>query len=326
VGKQAFDRKMQELESLRADPSSPVTVTRLRAALKDRGNFLVSKAAALAGEFGLKSLIPDLTAAFDRFMLDAVKNDPQCWAKNGIVKSLKDLGYNEPELFLRGLTHIQLEPVWGGKEDTATILRGACALALVTCPRPRLELLGHLSDRVAIDPAKTVRSDAVRAIAQLSGPDSVLLLRFKALHGDQDPEVIGQCLLSLIGMAPRDYIAFTADFLYAPNPEVRLEAAAALGQCHEPKAIEILKERWQAHPDADVKRAILLSLGASREPGAAEFLCSVIEDARFDDAANAIRGLASSRFRDEYRPRVAAVLAQRNETRLREIFDREFAR
>jgi HEAT repeat protein len=326
VGKQAFDLKISVLESLRASPTSPATGEQIRKALKDRSNFLVSKAAALAGEFGLNVLIPELTVAFDRFLADPVKTDPQCWAKNAIVKALKDLDYHEPDLFLRGVKHIQLEPVWGGREDTAATLRGACAFALVNCPRPRLEILEYLSDRLAMDPAKTVRSDAARAIAQLSGPDSVLLLRFKALCGDRDPEVTGQCLVSLLGMSPRDYIPFAADFLDAADPEVRLEAAAALGECNEPQAVEILKERWPAQVDPEVKRAILLSLGASRQPSAAEFLLVVLADARSDDAANAIRALASSRFRDDYRERISRAVAHRNESGLSAIFEKEFAR
>lgn len=326
MGKQAFDKKIEELESLRASPASPATTDQLRKSLRDRSNFLVSKAAALTAEFGLKALIPDLTAAFDRFMTDPVKSDPQCWAKNAIAKALKDLGYGDSELFLRGIQHIQLEPVWGGREDTAATLRGACALALVTCPLPRLEILEHLADRLAIDPGKTVRMEAARAIAQLSGPDSVLLLRFKALSGDRDVEVTGQCLLSLIGIAPRDYIPFAADFMDAADPDVRLEAAAALGECSEPKAVDTLKERWRIHADPDVKRAILLSLGASRQPSAAEFLCSVVADARFDEAAHAIRAVASGRFRDEYRERIAKMLAERNEARLAAVFEKEFAR
>src|SRR5581483_9403533 len=73
VAKDSFDKK---LEALRAsdDPDQ------IRKALKDRNNFLVSKAAALAASRGLVSLIPDLEAAFDRFFKDPVKSDPKCWA------------------------------------------------------------------------------------------------------------------------------------------------------------------------------------------------------------------------------------------------------
>jgi HEAT repeat protein len=325
VGKQAFDRKIAALESLRESPGSAETESQLRKALKDKSNFLASKAAALAGEFGLKPLTPDLSAAFERFLADPVKTDPQCWAKNAIVKALKDLGYDQPDLFLRGLAHVQLEPVWGGREDTAATLRGACAFALLNCPLPRFEILEHLSMRLAIDPIKTVRTDAVCAIAQLSGPDAVLLLRFKALIGDPDPEVTGQCLVSLLGLSPRDYIPFVADFLSAKDPDVRMEAAAALGECHKPEAVEILKERFPTQTDPEVRRAILLSLGASRQPSAAEFLWSVLVDARFEDAANAIRALASSRFREEYRQRVTKAVGERSEPELMQVYEKEFS-
>jgi hypothetical protein len=47
--------------------------------------------------------------------------------------------------FLRGLRHIQTEPVWGGREDTAHVLRAACCAALPQCADlTRDEVLRHL--------------------------------------------------------------------------------------------------------------------------------------------------------------------------------------
>src|SRR5579862_135441 len=142
---------MQALEALRSSRD----VAELRTALRDRNNFLVSKAAAIAGELGIRELIPDLAAAFERFLRDPAKSDPQCWAKNAIAKALKDLNYHEPDFYVRGLKHIQLEPVWGGQEDSAAALRGACVLALVACPLPRLGILTHFVDALAGDRAKS---------------------------------------------------------------------------------------------------------------------------------------------------------------------------
>jgi hypothetical protein len=45
-----------------------------------------------------------------------------------------------------------------------------------------------------------------------------------------------------------------------------------------------------------------------------------------EDAANAIRALASSRFREECRQRVAQAVEQRGESELLQIFRKEFAR
>jgi HEAT repeat protein len=236
VGKQAFDKKIEALEALRAAPSSCDTADQLRKALRDRNNYLASKAAALGGELGLKELIPDLETAFDRFLVNA-KSDPQCWAKNAIARALKELEHDAPSLFIRGCKHIQLEPVWGGRADAATALRATCALALAACSMDRAEILRHLVD-LLVDPETPVRVDAARAIAQLPGPDSALLLRLKALAGDQAPEVIGQCFTCLLDISPKDSLPLVAGFLDHPNVDLRLEAIAALGPCREPEALK----------------------------------------------------------------------------------------
>jgi hypothetical protein len=299
----ALDRKMQ---LLRSNPA----IEPLRKALHDRSNYFVSKAAALAAELAMQDLIPDLVEAFDRFMVDPVKSDPQCWAKNAIAKALKDLGYSDTDFFLRGIKHIQLEPVWGGAEDTAATLRGASALALVTCPLPRLEILEHLADLLAADPAKTVRADAAVAIAQLAGPDSALLLRFKALSGDREAEVTGQCLMSLLDISPA-YVPFVAGFLDSKVEDVPHEAASALGGSNDASAVAVLAERYRARPDPVLTRAILLSLAASRHAGAADFLLEVIAKSEFDHAVHALQALNASRFRDDYRDRAATAIRGR---------------
>jgi HEAT repeat protein len=316
VSKQAFDKKIDALGSLRSAPASAETAEQLRKALKDRNNFLVSKAAALAGEFGLQELVPDLLAAFDRFLVDPVKSDKQCWAKIAIAKAVTDLGHDDPAFFLRGIKCFQPEPSWGPvPEDSAVTLRCICALALVACPLPRMEILMSLVDLLAADPAKPVRIDAARAMAQLSGFDSVLLLRLKALSGDKEPEVIGQCFASLLSLSPRDYIPFVADFMNAEEEDVRLEAVAALGECHEAEAVEVLKRKYESEPE--LKKAILLSLGASRQPSAVEFLLSVMD-------ATSIVALASGRFRDEVRERVRELV--KGDAKLTAIFEKEFDR
>src|ERR1700691_705953 len=121
--KRTFDAELATLEALR-DASPEAAEPELVKALKLRNNLLVSKAAALTLHHRLTSLIPDLAAAFPRFLENAAKSDPQCWAKNALAKTLAGFEYQEPELFLTGMRHVQLEPVWGGSTDTAGTLRG----------------------------------------------------------------------------------------------------------------------------------------------------------------------------------------------------------
>jgi HEAT repeat protein len=318
VGKQALDRKLDALAALREARDSPSTAEQLRKALKDRNNYLASKAAALAGEMRLEALVPDLLAAFERFLTDAAKSDPQCWAKNAIARALKDLGHGDAAVFLRGLGHFQLEPVWGGRQDTAATLRATCALALPGCTLGDFETLAALIEALA-DPAKPVRIDAARAIAQLPRPESALLLRLKALAGDRDPEVTGHVFTALLSVAPRDSVAFVARFLDDAGPDVRAEAAAALAVSHEPAAAEALKRHWERLEDPLERRAVLAFLGSSPAVEAAEFLLSVIA-AHSAHAADALAALAAGRYRGRFRERAAAVVAEAGDPRLEKLF------
>jgi HEAT repeat protein len=320
-GKEAFERKLEALASLRASPPD-AAVEPLRKALKDRSNYLVSKAAALAGELRLTALIPDLLHAFDRFMLDPAKTDPQCWAKNSIAKTLKDLNYDDPAVFLRGIGHVQMEAVWGTSVDTALTLRGACALALVACTLDRQSILTRLVDLLADE--TPVRCDSIRAIGQLPGHDSALLLRLKALLGDKEAGVTGLCFDVLLEISSADSVPFVARFFAAKNPEVRVEAAAALATSREPQAIEALKQCFTGSADTELKTAILQSLAGARQGAGAEFLLSVIDESAPEHAALAVESLASGRFREEFRERVEASVRRRGIDALTAAFQAAF--
>lgn len=320
-GKEAFERKLEALASLRA--SSPdAAVEPLRKALKDRSNYLVSKAAASVGELRLTALIPDLLRSFDRFMLDPAKTDPQCWAKNAIVKALKDLNHDDPAVFLRGVGHVQMEAVWGTSVDTALTLRGACALALVACTLDRQSILTRLVDLLADE--TPVRSDAIRAMGQLPGPDTVLLLRLKALLGDREPGVTGLCFDVLLQISAAGSVPFVARFLAAKNPDVRVEAAAALAASRESQAIEALKECFAGLVDPALKITILQSLAGSPQVSAAEFLLSVVEQGSSEHAALAVESLAKSRFHQEFHDRAESATRRRDIDALNAAFQKSF--
>src|SRR6516164_1625298 len=144
--KRQFEQQIASLDILRqALPESRVEP--LRKAFANKNNFIAGKAADLARELNLQELTPDLLRAFDRFFEKAEKSDPQCWAKNAISRALAAFELQEPDVFLRGMRHIQMEPVWGGQSDTAGTLRATSALALVQCRvLTNDDLLKHLVD------------------------------------------------------------------------------------------------------------------------------------------------------------------------------------
>ena len=113
-------------------------------------------------------------------------------------------------------------------------------------------------------------------------------------------------------------IPFVAGFLKSGS-DVAMEAVAALGECHDPEGSVVLINAYDTIPE--LRRAILLSLGASRHSAAADFLLSVVSKGRREQAILAIQALASGRFRDEYKDRVRAAI---DGDELATAFEREF--
>jgi HEAT repeat protein len=321
VKKQALGDKLAQL---RSNPDHD----HLRQALKDRNNYVVARTAEIISDLHLDELIPDLLGAFDRFFRDSARSDPHCLAKTAIAKALRSLGHHGAPAFVRGIQHVQLEPAWGGRADTAAELRGACALALTDCVMEGgdLEILTYLADALA-DPDKTVRIDAAMAIEQLNRPEGAILLRLKALIGDPDPDVMGQCFSSMLSLGPLGVVAFISRFLRSSTEDIQLEAASALAQCRDPEAIGVLREFWREPLLAtDLRQALLINLGASPLHEAAEFLFEVVASEPIALAIAALTALATSRFQTELRPRLADAVACRDSTQLRAAYEEKFAK
>src|SRR5437870_3465820 len=263
-----LEAKLARLKALRQEPQTPAARAELKKALADRSNYVASRAAEVVGEFGLRDLVPELLAAFDRFLVNPAKTDPQCLAKNAVAEALTKLGHDDADFYRKGMRHFQPEPVWGGQQDTAAHFRGTCAFGLVqsSCG-DSLDVLTRLVDLLA-DPEKPARVDAARAAANYSRPEGIPLLRLKILTGDKDAEVAGACFAALLSLAPRESVEFVAGYLGSADADVALEAAAALGESKEPKAVEALKPCGEQHFDAEFKRSLLLSIGLSRQPAA----------------------------------------------------------
>ena len=105
---------------------------------------------------------------------------------------------------------------------------------------------------------------------------------------------------------------------------MRIEAASALAASRVPEAIEILKSFWKGKVSADVRRAILISLGASPLRSAAEFLLTVFSEPSGEWAAEALTALASSRFHEELREAAKRAVESSGDAGMRQLFERQF--
>lgn len=289
--KHAVDAELTTLEALR-DVSPQVAEPQLAKALSLRNNLIASRAAAIALHHRLTSLTPNLAAAFSRFLENAAKSDPQCWAKNGIAKTLAGFEYQEPDLFLAGMRHIQLEPVWGGSADSAGTLRSTCALALVQCRELNSHrLLIYLTPLLA-DKELRVRVNVVRAIEQVGTDSALLLLRLLAELPSGDPELLGACYSAVLALEGPSAIEWAARFLRKED-DAAAEAAMAIAQTHTPEAFQVLRAAFARARDPWFRNTVLAAIALTRQQEATSWLLDLVAN-EDDDAGGAYEALCRS--------------------------------
>ena len=208
----SIDEQLAALDALPAERTAKIDA--LQRALKGSHYRIAAKAARLAEDALLYELVPKMLDAYARFLDKPLKTDPSCYAKKAIARALVALDCNDTEFYRRGLQYRQLEPVWGGTADTAVDVRASCAMGLVASgySRALVELTALLHDTDA-----AARVGAVRAIACGNPREAELLLRSKALGGDAEPQVLGECFSGLLDVEPDESIDLVAAISRTPT-------------------------------------------------------------------------------------------------------------
>ena len=284
----SLEEQLDRLAELRGQPPSTEGRAEVAKYLSSKMNLVAAKAARIAGEWLAAELAPELVAAFDRFMVKPETTDKRCAAKIEILKALCKLEYSSPSVFRRALQHIQMEPTWGGSVDTAAEVRalGAMGLAQTDYTEALEEIVPLL-----LDPQRDARVGAVRAIAASGLPGGALLLRLKALSGD-DPEVLGECFAALLRADPAKSLEFVAKFLDHREEAVAEAAALALGDSRLDGAFAALRDAFQrlrAHP---LRRTLLLAMALLRRENAIDYLLDQVQNGESQISADAVAALA----------------------------------
>ncbi len=308
-----FDEQMAALDALKGRELDAESIALIKKSLANRSNYLVAKAARLVEDAALIDLVPDLIVAYDRFFANAEKTDPQCWAKNALSRALSKLECRDKNVFLRGLRHHQMEPVWGGTSDSAGTLRANCAHALIGCDGLDSQSLLVLLLGPLVDKDKSVRVEAVRALAQL-GELAVPVLRLRALIPGEDAEVLGQCFSALIAVERDDAIPFVAGFLEAGDDGAG-EAAFALAETHSAEALAALMKCQQGKTEPSFGEALLSAIALTRLPQAIDFLVGIIEREE-REAPAVIEALSRVATGEELRRRVESAVEETGSQRL----------
>jgi HEAT repeat protein len=307
------EAKLDALNALESVTDRAALNEAIGKALQDKHQRVVGKAALLAGERQLAERIPDLLAAYARFLQEPIKRDPGCIAKKAIVRALVALECRDTQFYLDGVRYVQREPAYGTPVDTGVEVRGNCAIGLVNSGYVRAvpELTALLND-----PEPRAREAAVQAISCGYPREAEALLRFKVLVGDEQPEVLSECFTALLAIAPEECMAFVAANLFHEDDAVRDFAALALGESRHPQALKFLRERYEGVFVKDGMRAVLIRAAAVHRTDAAfDWLISIIEAGPKKQAEVAADALSVYERNARLVERVKTALARRQERR-----------
>ena len=314
------EAKLLRLRALRDETMSAQLMDELSTFLEDKSSLVVAFAAEIAGNRACEGLTLDVAGAFERFMIDPEDTDKGCRAKIAIVEALNKHEYEKPDVFLRGIRHVQ-EPIFGTRNDMAGQLRGSCAFALVRINYRNVVLL--LADMLLDEDIKA-RTAAVQALGETGSPAALPLLRYKARIGDQDIGVTAECLSAIIRIEPTESLPFVAEFLKSDSETLQEGAALALAESRSPEAFEILKQFWPRARHGDVREAALLALSMLRTPAAIDFVVALIADDYSDVAMAALAALAIHRHNTSLVKRIEAEVSKSEHALLRAQFARKF--
>ena len=299
------------IHAIRQTPETHDLKRDLAPFLRHKSSHVVAAAAATVERLEASALAPDLVEAFERLMHNPAKLDTGCKALIAITQALVQMDDSAAKVYFAGIRHVQMEGSFGPPSDAAASLRGLCArgLARMGHPDALLECVTLLADREV--PA---RAGAIRAIADAGRPEGVLLLRLKALVGDKEIEVTGECFGALLSLDPAASVEFVARFLNSGADGMGELAALALGESRLAAAFDVLRQAWE--------RAIAML----RSDPALQFLLERLSAESGPVAADALAGLAFYARDETVLARVSAIIRERGDQALEAVFAREFGR
>lgn len=312
---------LERLSELRHSALGDEVLAEIRHGLRNRSNLVIAKAAKLAGELRATAVVPDLLAAFHKLMSDASRVDKRCAALTEIVTALYELDSEDPDPYLLGIRHVQMEGSFGPPVDAAAKLRGLCAQGLL---RTRYSNALDAVVRLLVDREPEARIGAVKALATNGGEAGVLLLKLKVYTGDREPEVMGECFTGLLAAAPERTTSLVGEYVDSTDEAVAEAAILALGESKDERAFEILKDKWQRTVAGPLREVLLVAMACSRLEPAIAYLLAIIGEASPKAAAQAIEALAPYRSSERIRSSLQKIVEERNERVMSEAFTRHF--
>ncbi len=316
-----LDRQLDRLRAL-GDAGDAEAIGPLEELLGDSSGIVVSQAAHAVQTRGLRELRPALRAAFDRLLIDPVKRDPGCLGKHAALEALDHLDETDPDVFLRAVRLVQLEPAYGASVDTAGGVRSRGGAALAR--------LGHDDALLALarlvgDPIADVRRAALETLAYHADRAGAAVALHKLMAGDEDPMVVAAAVGTLLALAPDFAAAELRPRLLGGDDDDQELVSVTLGQSNSEVALDLLVEWFEEAVLATERALALAAIGLHRSDRARQFLLDRVADGSHPVARAAIEALSIHRYDDRLRRQALDAAGESAIEGLTSEVDRAFA-
>jgi HEAT repeat protein len=165
---------------------------------------------------------------------------------------------------------------------------------------------------------------AIRALAACAGDKGALVLRYKALIGDSNPDVLSECFAGLLESDFSGSLDLMRRLAHSEDESTAESAIFALGTQRRPEAFAILREKFDRTIDADLRKTLLTAIATMRIDEATSFLVSLIADAGIPTAVEIVKALSRYHHDERIRELLQSAVTTRDDPRLQKAFREEF--
>lgn len=268
-----IEKKLEELSTL-SEKEEGERQKVLEKLITSKSNLVIAGVARCAAKLQHHELINPMLMAFDRLMINPLKSDKQCHGKLAIIQALLDLEHQDSDVYLKAAQHVQMEPVYGGRADSAPRLRGLAGIALTRCMYPEVYfVLGEL----LMDSESETRSLAAQALSAQGDERAELLLRARVMMKESNPSNYGDYFKSLLQINKERSFPLVSSFLSSDDMDIWQEAVMALGESREADAFESLSEQWDLAVQSEQKKVLILAISLLRSDESLQFLCRIFQ-------------------------------------------------
>jgi len=268
-----------------------------------KGFALASAAAVKAiAKLHHPDIVPTLLELYEWCEADPGRRDKACDIRLAIAETLGDIGTAYAiDTLCRAVRTVQIGRLGPTPEDLAIPLRAAAAIALAKVDGNCLyELSLLLFDHEPDTPASPltaphvkapVRQAAAQAIGILGDMGGVPLLAVKLkFSGEEVPEVLAECLESLIAMRPPYLMEIVKPYLHGKNEYIAAIAALSLAENMGTEVLDILCETLeQVHGEA--KEAVVIAISVIRGSGIRQILYDFLSHKDVFVRRGAVKGI-----------------------------------